>query len=266
MNPDNQNPLLRARVPRLSFADDEVRHAWLKPYLTACAIVDAGVTEAVSSETAKGRRLACHQGCSACCRVHTTIPVYPLELIGMTWYAVEKITGETREKLNANLRAHRKGEPCPLLVDSLCSVHALRPLACRQFNVFGKVCEEGEDAHYTRREDVLTPIPAFANAAFETMLPFYGVNDPAKQKELIDSGKVHQLARVLQEYDWAKLAERMEVFDRSPSRVQSPVGEIRNSFTRSSPRNACAKRPELSGSVVRITMRYSKNCPSRVMP
>jgi Fe-S-cluster containining protein len=209
----NRFVLARARQARLSLPDDEAKQAWLPPLLEAYAITDAGVDEAVGREQRQGRTLACHRGCAACCRSHTTIPVYPLELIGITWYAVEQVTGPVRDKLTQQLHDHRKGESCPLLVDDACSIHPLRPMACRQFNVFGQVCVEGEDAYYTRRTDVLTPLREYADAAFDGMLPFYGVRQSAERQRLIDSGEVHKLVKVLQEYEWPRLAERMRAFD-----------------------------------------------------
>ena len=209
--------LKRARAARLSFPEDETKQAWLPRLLEAYAIVDAGVSEAIVREQKQGRQLACHKGCAACCRSHTTIPVYPLELIGITWYAVEKLEGPVREKLIQQLREHQKGEPCPLLVDNACSIHPLRPMACRQFNVFGQVCAEGEDAYDTRRADVLTPLREYADAAFDEMLPFYGVKNSAERQRLIETGEVHRLAKGLQEYEWSKLAERMQAFEERQS-------------------------------------------------
>ncbi|HJV97279.1 MAG TPA: YkgJ family cysteine cluster protein [Albitalea sp.] len=203
----------RAGAARLAFPEDEARQAWLAPLLEAYAVTDAGVRAATDREEKQGRRLACHKGCAACCRSHTTIPVYPLELIGITWYAVERLGGPTREALKRQLRDHRRGQPCPLLVDDACSVHPLRPMACRQFNVLDRVCTEGEDAYYTRRADVLTPPRDYADAAFDIMLPFYGVPGSAERQRLIESGAVHKLVKVLQEYDWPKLATRMQAFD-----------------------------------------------------
>jgi len=211
---DRDTKLIRqARSTRLSFPDDESKQAWLPLLLEAYAIVDAGVHEALRREQKQGRTLACHKGCAACCRSHTTIPIYPLELIGITWYVVENITGPVRAQLAQQLHDHKKGEPCPLLVDNVCSVHPLRPMACRQFNVFGQVCREGEDAYYTRRQDVLTPIRAYADEAFDVLLPFYGIKNSAERNRMIHSGAVHQLVKVLQAYDWLKLAERMQAFD-----------------------------------------------------
>ncbi len=211
---DRDTKLIRqARSERLSFPDDEAKQAWLPLLLAAYAIVDAGVNEAIRREEKQGRTLACHKGCAACCRSHTTIPIYPLEIIGVTWYVVEKITGPLRTQLAQQLRDHKKGEPCPLLVENACSVHALRPMACRQFNVFDQVCVEGEDAYYTRRQDVLTPIRDYADAAFDVLLPFYGIKKSAERQRLIRSGEVHRLVKVLQEYDWPKLAVRMQAYD-----------------------------------------------------
>ncbi len=107
-------------------------------------------------EQAQGRNPACGRGCAACCRSHLTIPVYPLELIGIYWYPVEKVAGRIRDKLEKQLAEYRPNTPCPFLVDAACSIHPMRPMACRQLNVFGKVCAEGEDAYHTRRQDVLT--------------------------------------------------------------------------------------------------------------
>ena len=213
MTRDRKRLTAQAQKIRLTFPDDESRHAWLPLLLEAYAIVDAGINEAIRREEAQGRALACHKGCAACCRSHTTIPIYPLELIGINWYVVEKITAPVREQLEIQLRDHKKGEPCPLLVDNACAVHPLRPMACRQFNVFDKVCTEGEDAYYTRRQDVLTPIRDYADEAFNVQLPFYGIKKSSERQRMIQSGEVHRLVKVLQEYDWPKLAGRMQAFD-----------------------------------------------------
>jgi len=202
-----------ARPERLHFTLDEAVFSWLSPLLDGYAATDRGVNEAIGREQKKGRKLACARGCSSCCRSHTTIPVYPLELVGLTWYATEKLEGPVRDKVKAQLRAHASGDPCPFLLDGACSIHPLRPMACRQFNVFGQACAEGEDAYYSRREDVLTPIPTYADEAFAVMLPFYGVTDPKQQQQVIQSGQLHQLARVLQECNWASVADKMDAYD-----------------------------------------------------
>jgi len=199
---------------RLSFPQDEDLHAWLPMLLDAYFIADQGVAEGVRRQESRGRVLACGRGCAACCRSHKTIPAYPLELVGMSWYATEKVQGPVRDKLKAELRQHRDGDSCPFLVDDVCSIHAMRPMACRHFNVFDRVCAEGEDAYYTRRQDVLTPIRRYLDSALEATLPFYGVTRKPDKRQALKSGSVHNLARVMQSLEWASLADKMDAYER----------------------------------------------------
>jgi Fe-S-cluster containining protein len=196
------------RPERLHFAD-EARLEWLRPLLDAYHRIDEGVHEGVRREEAQGRRLACANGCSACCRSHLTIPVYPLELMGLYWYCGERLAGPLRTRLAAQLAAFVPGAACPFLVDGSCAVHPMRPIACRQFNVFDRVCAEGEDAFHSRRGDVLTPLRRYADEAYDLMLPFYGIKDRKERRAAVKTGRIHALARVLQGLDWGRLAQRM---------------------------------------------------------
>lgn len=198
---------------RLEFPQDEARHPWLALLLEAYYIVDQGVDHAVAREVQEGRTLACSKGCAACCRTHTTIPVYPLELVGLSWYVTEKVRGPQRDVLKRQLRQYIEGQACPMLVDGVCAVHPVRPIACRQFNVFGTPCAEGEDAYYTRRQDVMNPIKKTVNDAFFVMLPFYGMHGKLQRRKAIESGQIHKLARLLQACNWKSLAEKMDAFD-----------------------------------------------------
>jgi Fe-S-cluster containining protein len=199
---------------RLSFREDEAIHPWLSMLLDAYCIIDKGISEAIKTELKKGRRLACGKGCSHCCKTHQTIPVYPLELVGLSWYVIEKITGPEREIIKAHLRDYKENDPCPFLVDGACSVHPMRPAACRQFNVFDTPCAEGEDPYYTRRESVLSPFKKYIDRAFFIMLPFYGVEHEEERTKLIESGAVHQLVKLLQTCNWKSLAEKMDEYDK----------------------------------------------------
>lgn len=145
-----------------------------------------------------------------------TIPAYPLELVGIYWFAVEKVGGATGASLRRQLAEYAKGAPCPFLVDEVCAIHPMRPMACRQFNVFDKVCDEGEDAFYSRPQDVLKPLKIYAEQAFFSMLPFYGMRNKGERRRAVKKGIQHTLARVLQEQDWSNLAARMVAFDRAP--------------------------------------------------
>lgn len=202
-------PSLQPRFP-----EDEKRYSWLPILLDAYGVIDRGIDFAVrQEEKSRGARLACRKGCDICCRFQKDIPIYPLEMVGIYWYAVEKLSGQARSTLKAQLAEYRGGLCCPFLIDSACSIHPLRPAGCRQFNVFGNVCVEGEDPFFTRRDDVLQPIRSYTDHAFTIMLPFYGVTDEKTQAEVIRTGLIHSKARVLQSLDWSELGRRMEEFD-----------------------------------------------------
>ena len=202
------------QAKRLRFPADEAAQPWLPILLDAYCIVDRGVAEALRAEAGKGRRLACSKGCSSCCKTHSTIPVYPLELVGLSWYVIEKIDGSRRQSLKGKLEEYKENDPCPFLVAGACSVHPMRPVSCRQFMVFGKACDEGEDPYYTRREDVLTPIRKFTDKAFFVMLPFYGVKDESERRKIIEKGAVHQVVKLMQTCNWKSLADKMVEFDK----------------------------------------------------
>jgi uncharacterized protein len=200
---------------RLSFPSDEKKHPWLPLLLDAFSIIDKGINEAVRAGFKEGRKLACRRGCSNCCKTHQTIPVYPLELVGLSWYVAEKVAGHEREIIKTQLRHYKEKDPCPFLVNGACSVHPMRPVACRQFNVFDTPCREGEDPFYTRRGDVLSPIRKYTDRAFFIMLPFYGIAGEKERWKIIESGAVHQVVKLLQTCNWKTLSDKMEEFERS---------------------------------------------------
>ena len=204
---------------RVGFPEDERVHAWLPMLLDAYCIVDKGIAEALSAEARKGRKLACGKGCSTCCKTHSTIPVYPLELVGLSWYVTEKAKGPIRDKIRVNLREYEENDACPFLIDGVCSVHPMRPVSCRQFMVFSKPCEVGEDPYYTRREDVLTPIKKYTDRAFFIMLPFYGVESDSDRWKIVERGAVHQVVKLLQTCNWKSLAGKMDEFERRVSQA-----------------------------------------------
>lgn len=201
------------RAARLKYPEEEVKFPWLSMLLDAYAIADAGVSKAIREEEQRnGKRLACKKGCDNCCRSQTDIPVYPHELVSIYWYVTEKTSGPIRETLKAQLSAHAEGSPCPFLIGGACSIHPIRPVACRQFNVFGEPCAEGEDPYFTRRQDVLTPIQDYTNRAFSAVLPFYGIKDEGDTQPAVDSLIQTQVLN-LQSFQWQKLVRMMDNFD-----------------------------------------------------
>lgn len=193
---------------RLNFPDDEKRIPWLSRLLDAYAVADTGIAIAIRDAEKKGKRkLACGKGCGNCCVHQTDIPVYPHELVGIYWYVSEKMTSPMRDTLKSLLSVHAIGPPCPFLIEGSCSIHPLRPIGCRQFNVFTTTCESGEDPYYTRRDEVLVPIADYTDRAFAAVLAFYHLDkdkDVAKAVKLV-RGQIMNLL----EYDWKKLVKVM---------------------------------------------------------
>ncbi len=195
---------------RLKYPAEEAANPWLGYAFDAYYRADVGVAKGIQQEERNGRKLACAKGCSSCCRSHTTIPIFPLELLGLYWYVSKIMPAATRARLKPQLQNHAAGGACPFLLDGTCSVHPMRPLACRHFNVFDQVCAEGEDAFHTRREDVLTPLKPHQDAAYEAMLPFHGFTTAEQKQTAMQHHYIQNQARVLQEIDWAHLAARLD--------------------------------------------------------
>ncbi|HXX54204.1 MAG TPA: YkgJ family cysteine cluster protein [Thermodesulfovibrionales bacterium] len=191
---------------------EESKFPWLSMLLDAYAIIDEGVAKAVQESEKNNALLACKKGCDNCCRTHTDIPLYPLEMVGVYWYCTEKMATLLRELLRTQLKLHRAGDPCPFLIHGSCSIHTIRPVACRQFNVFNKPCGVGEDPYFTRRDDVLIPIREYTERAFSTMLPYYGTANKGDRQKAI-AHIIHTQAVNLQSFDWKKLVRLMDDFD-----------------------------------------------------
>jgi Fe-S-cluster containining protein len=177
--------------------------------LDAYAIADTGINVAIRDEEKRRKvRLACGKGCGSCCVHQRDIPLYPHELVGIYWYVTEKLSPAVRDVLKRQLAAHTPDSPCPFLIEGSCSIHPLRPLGCRQFNVFTTPCARGEDPYHTRREDVLTPIQDYTDRAFAAVLPFYDLkkeSDTGKAVRLIQSQIMN-----LQTFDWNRLVAIIE--------------------------------------------------------
>ncbi|MBI5740211.1 MAG: YkgJ family cysteine cluster protein [Nitrospirae bacterium] len=201
------------KAGRPSFPGDEETQPWLALLLEAYHIVDRGIARALEAEQKRGRKPACAKGCSHCCRTHKDIPVYPLELTGISWYVTEKIEGRARDALRDRLEHFKKDDPCPFLAEDACSIHPVRPMACRQFNVLDRPCEEGEDPYYTRRSDVQPPVKKYVDQAFFIMLPFYGVEKESERARIVETGAFHKMVRELHCCNWKGLAGKMRDFD-----------------------------------------------------
>lgn len=200
---------------RVSFPEDEKKNLWLSRILDSYHVVDRGVASATEAQKKRGRILACGKGCHNCCSTHKDIPVYPHELKGIIWYSTEKISGPLREILKSQLRDFTNTDPCPFLIEGNCVIHPVRPMACRQFNVFDRPCEKGEDPYYSRRQDVMDPVKKYVDQAFIIMLPFYGVEKESERIRIVETGSMHKMVRELHACRWNELAKKMQRLDNS---------------------------------------------------
>jgi Fe-S-cluster containining protein len=193
---------------RLHFPADEQRLTWLSLLLDAYAIADTGVAVAVKNmEKRQKRKLACGKGCGNCCVHQKDLPLYPHEIVGIYWYASEKISGPIRDLLRNRLAVDAVASGCPFLIDNSCAIHPVRPIGCRQFNVFTAPCAVGEDPYYTRREDVLQPDPDYLDRAFAAVLPFYNLKKEGDVQASIRTIRAQIMS--LLSFDWSKLAALM---------------------------------------------------------
>jgi uncharacterized protein len=201
---------------RLHFPSDEQRLPWLSLLLDAYSIADTGVAIAVRDMEKKQKKtLACGKGCGTCCVDQTDLPLYPHELVGIYWYATEKITSPVRDILRNRLAVHTAASGCPFLIDNSCSIHPVRPVGCRMFNVFTVPCAPGEDPYFTRRGDVLPPIPNYIERAFGAVLPFYNLKKEGDASAAIQ--KIRSQIMNLLSFDWSKLADLMGKNSPGPS-------------------------------------------------
>jgi Fe-S-cluster containining protein len=113
--------------------------------------------------------LACREGCAFCCSLNVTVTIPELfrildglrrnrprnELLLVLREAreyaarVSTLSGDQRDRVR---------RPCPLLDADRCSVHPIRPLACRGWNSFDVSACERDSQH--PEEDAAVEIPA----------------------------------------------------------------------------------------------------------
>jgi hypothetical protein len=126
-----KNKQILSKPKRLSYPSDEKKIQWLPILLDTYFVADKVIYDGLRKELKKGKTLACACGCSNCCYTHTTIPVYPLEVVGLYWYVIEKISGKRRFSIQTQLQARETIQSCPFLINDRCGVHPMRPMACR---------------------------------------------------------------------------------------------------------------------------------------
>ena len=192
------------RCPRPVEAD-EAKHPWLTILLDTYHVLTAGTALAIREESAKRRqKVGCGPGCAGCC-MRPEVPVSQLEILGMWWYVMEKLTPEAGERLKERLINRSGGIECPFLMDTRCVIYPLRPLACRFLHVFGTPCRPEEIPVQDRPEDVWLSREAAGRAIF-TMLEFFGFNTVEERLKAMDDGYLATVSSLMSEFPWENLA------------------------------------------------------------
>jgi Fe-S-cluster containining protein len=124
---------------------------------------------------AESATLACREGCAFCCSLNVTLTIpevfrildalrrdHPRQaLVGIFGDAREyaarmrNLSGEERDRVR---------RPCPLLAGDRCSVHPIRPLACRGWNSFEVAACERDSLHPEEDASVEIPAPPYSLA------------------------------------------------------------------------------------------------------
>lgn len=113
--------------------------------------------------------LACREGCAFCCSLNVTATIPEVFRLleelrrGRPHREVLRVREDAREyaarvRLRTGEERDRMRRPCPLLAADRCSVHPIRPLACRGWNSFDAAACERDSLH--PEEDASVEIPA----------------------------------------------------------------------------------------------------------
>jgi uncharacterized protein len=204
----NKKPI-RKRFPK-----HEEKYEWLSMLLDAYHVNDVGTYKELKIEKKKrNQKIACHKGCFKCC-LKPDVPISEIEFVGISWYSSEMISDSTiRNKLKKQLRNHRKNLKCPFLLDGVCSIYPIRPLACREYYVFGKPCDDDEEPILSRPYDVWSPSRNVARKSALKILPFYGFHEESQKVKIFEKGFIHEKSRSMHLHDWTLIANTMDMFD-----------------------------------------------------
>lgn len=155
----------------------------------------------------------CKKGCSNCCK-NPVVPFTEPELIGISWYATEKLTNPVREQIKQRLYDHEATVECPFLLNNECSVYEVRPLICRQFYVKNTACTQNENIISNRPHDIVAPIQPILKASFIKLLDFWPSASMEDKEEAFENGVIQDITVNMHEYNWVELAKTMDAFDR----------------------------------------------------
>jgi len=184
----------------------EAQYTWLTGILETFYLIDSQV-EVHLKKVAKKSIM------TACC-LEPVVPITEPELITISWYASEVLSGGLRAQVKKRLVDHNTRQECPFLVNRTCSINAVRPLICREFFINTKPCQKGDLAINTRPYDAVPwpkegDIQPIAKPIFEC----YKLKMQTKNSKAFESRFCVEHLWDMYLYDWAQIAKTMERFD-----------------------------------------------------
>ncbi|MCH7973750.1 MAG: YkgJ family cysteine cluster protein [Bacteroidetes bacterium] len=192
------------KIPKRKKYDDEKKYSWLSILLDSYAINDYQINLfGRREEQSKRLKIVCHKGCSNCCK-NPMVPILDLIRKGISWYISEIMDYNTQEKIKVNISNMQKSTVCPFLVNDVCSIYEVRPLACRTFNVFKKICELNEDPFKTRPNEVLAPNSTIARKVAMRFLDYepYQLKSKKEKEEAFENRIMVETKNFIHNIDW----------------------------------------------------------------
>ena len=194
---------------RIRYPEDEAVNPWLSVLLDAYHIQETGISVELAEERKKRKdALACRRGCGTCC-MRPTIPITEPEVNGIMWFVAKQLPKDVRDIVQAQLLIHRKTSQCPFLVNSVCSIYPVRPIACRILLVFGEPCIPNEDIYLTRPKDIWVHSRDIGRKIACILLPLYGITGKKNKVEAFEAGFLNTNTKSMLDLPW----EEMCTFD-----------------------------------------------------
>lgn len=205
-------PKDRSTKPARPRYDAEQQYNWLTPMLDAYAIHEDGLAKELARETEKrGQSVACGRGCAACCD-NASVPITPFEMRVVSWYVSEELPEAVQDRLKPRLLRDNTRADCPFLLDRECSIHPVRPLACRGMVVFRKACEPHEHVVETRPEDIFIQSRDLSRKVGLRVLDSTSWPNNTSKRDAFERGVIPQIAKQIHELDWSVIARSIDHF------------------------------------------------------
>jgi len=189
----------RQRVP------DEKDNPILTIILDTYHVFDTGTRMELEEEEFKRQaKVCCADGCTACC-LRPMVPATEIEILGLWWFLLTRADDSTREMVIERLLGRKQTAECPFLINNLCSIYPMRPLACRILHVFTKPCDKEEYIYQSRRGDVWSPSQEIGRKSAVVLLDYYGFKRPQDKVKAYKEGFIPAQSRFIPDYNWEGL-------------------------------------------------------------